>query len=227
MIKAYIDESGNLGRGGKYFVLAAAVFDTEKGVVRARRIIRKEQQIVAKERAASEIQELKSCSLNFVQRQRILNKLTSKADVDIFYLVVDKEKVALLQQQKPKNLVYNYFAKLLTDKIFEKYSGDFYIVFDQRATAVKSMNSLTDYITINAYTSFPLVHQEVLVSQKDSKTEYNLQTADLVAGTIYKAYNQQKSHFIRLLSGRVISASEFPRTGFRGGFLGPNGKLPC
>lgn len=225
MIQVYIDESGNLGRGGRYFVLAATVFDTEKGVVRARRIVRKEQQLVAKENVASEIQELKSCSLNFVQRQRILNKLTSKADVDIFYLVVDKEKVALLQQQKPKNLVYNYFAKLLTDRIFEKYNGDFRVIFDQRATAVKSMNSLTDYITINAYTSFSLVHQEVSVSQKDSKTEYNLQTADLVAGTIYKAYNQQKPHFIKLLSERIVSASEFPRTGFRGSFLNANGKL--
>lgn len=227
MVQVYIDESGDLGRGGKYFVLAATAFDTDKGVVRARRIIRKEQQLIAKERNLAIVREIKSCSLDFVQRQRILNKLTLKADVDIFYLVADKEKVALLQQQKPKNLVYNYFAKLLTDKIFEKYNDDFRVVFDQRTTAVKSMNSLTDYITINAYTYHSHVERNVQVSQRDSRTEYNLQVADLVAGTIYKAYHQQKQHFLKLISERIIGASEFPKAQFRGSFLDANGKLLC
>lgn len=219
MIQAYIDESGNMGRGGKYFVLAAAVFDIEKGSTRVKRVIRKEQQIIAKERRWSSVREIKSCSIKFPQRQRILNKLISKADVDIFYLVVDKPQVTLLQQGKPKNLVYNYFAKLLTDAIFKKYSGDFRIVFDQRATAVKSMNSLTDYITINAYTAFNLVQNQVEVLQRDSKTENNLQAADLIAGTIYKAYNQQQPHFLNLIKSRIVNASEFPSSKFQGELL--------
>lgn len=48
MIRVFIDESGNLGRGGKYFVLAAAVFDTPQGAKRAARLIRKEQIRLAK-----------------------------------------------------------------------------------------------------------------------------------------------------------------------------------
>ena len=42
MITTYIDESGNLGRGGgEYFVLAAVAFNTEQGNIRAERTIRK------------------------------------------------------------------------------------------------------------------------------------------------------------------------------------------
>ncbi len=219
MIQAYIDESGNMGCGGKYFVLAAVVFDTEKGAARIKRLIRKEQQLIAKERQCAYINEIKSFSLNFPQRQRILNKMTAKADIDIFCLVVDKPQVTLLRQQKPKNLVYNYFAKLLTDAIFKKYNGDFRVIFDQRATAVKSMNSLTDYITINAYTSFNLVQNQVEVLQRDSKTEYNLQAADLVAGTIYKAYNRQQTHFLHLIHERIINLSEFPGAQFEGSLI--------
>ncbi len=219
MITAYIDESGNMGCGGKYFVLAAAVFDTAKGLTRAKRIIRKEQQLLAKERNYDTIQEIKSCTLKFPERQRILNKLTAKPDIDIFYLVVDKTQVTLLQEQKPKNLVYNYFAKLLTDAIFQRYHGDFRIVFDQRSTAVKSMNSLTDYITINAYTTSNLVRHYVEVFQRDSKTEYNLQVADLIAGTVYKAYHRQQPHFLNLIKSRIVNLGEFPYSQFDGSLI--------
>lgn len=216
MIQVFIDESGNMGRGGKYFVLAAVVFDTPKGATRVKRIIHKEQQRVAKEASSTKINELKSYQLTFSQRQRILSKMTSKADVDIFYLVVDKPFVTLLQQGKPKNLVYNYFAKLLTDEIFKKYNGDFRVIFDQRTTTVKSMNSLVDYISLNAYTSFDLVRSDVTVLQKDSKTENNLQAADLVAGTIYRAYDRGQPHFLQLIHHRVVNASEFPQAKFQG-----------
>lgn len=92
MIRVFIDESGNLGRGGQYFVLAAAVFDTPQGIKRAARLIRKTQIMLAKDKLIPIIEEIKSCRLSVPQRQRILNKLVAKADIDIFYLVVDKEK---------------------------------------------------------------------------------------------------------------------------------------
>lgn len=219
MIRVFIDESGDLGRGGKYFVLAAAVFDTPQGIKRAARIIRKEQVRLAKARSIPAVEEVKSCRLTVPERQRILTKLVSKADIDIFYLVVDKTKVDLLRQGKPKNLVYNYFAKLLTDQIFSKYNDDFLVTFDQRSTAVKSMNSLIDYITINAYTQHQHVDRNVRVEQNDSKTYNNLQAADVLAGTIAQAYNLQSRHFLSMIKERVVKADEFPRSTFEGGLI--------
>ncbi len=216
MIRVFIDESGNMGRGGQYFVLAAVVCDTDKGDQRIKRIIRKEQQIIAKDRMIPEIEEIKSSFLTFPQRQRILNKIVARTDVDLYYLVVDKNQVELLQYKKPKNLVYNYFAKLLTDKVFAKYNDNFSIIFDQRSTSVKSMHSLIDYITINAYTLFHQVENNVEVRQMDSKTSYNLQAADILAGTIYQAYVSQKRHFLELIKRNVINANEFPKCCFAG-----------
>lgn len=221
MVRAFIDESGNLGRGGKYFVLAAAVFDTGQGAKRASRLIRKEQLYFAKSKPTPTIEEIKSCHLSVPQRQHILTKLISKADIDVFYLVVDKQKVDLLRQNKPKNLVYNYFAKLLTDQIFSRYNDDFVVIFDQRSTAVKSMNSLVDYITINAYTQHQHVNHEIQVEQRDSKTQNNLQTADILAGTIAQAYSYQNCHFLNMLQERIVKADEFPRSTFEGGLLSP------
>lgn len=219
MITAYIDESGNLGRGGDYFVLAAIVYDNLKGENRIKRIIRKEQQLIAEEHQFDSTTEIKSSSLSFKQRQRIINKMTSRADVDFYYLVVYKKNATLLNQGKPKNLVYNYFAKLLTDMIFAKYNDNFKIVFDQRSTCVQSMNSLPDYITINAYTRHNHVDKEVTVIQRDSKTLENLQAADVLAGTVYHAYTYRHAHFLKMVGSRVIKKDEFPMNNFKGSLL--------
>ena len=219
MITAYIDESGNLGRGGDYFVLAAVVFDNESGKNRVKRIIRREQQLVAEENHSNRYYEIKSSKLSFTRRQRIINKITSRADVDLYYLVVYKKNATLLRQSKPKNLIYNYFAKLLTDMIFAKYNNNFEIIFDQRATCVESMNSLPDYITINAYTRHNHVNREVTVIQRDSKTLENLQAADVISGTVYHAYTYAHPHFLNMIKPRVIKMDEFPRNNFKGSLL--------
>ncbi|MCQ2049874.1 MAG: DUF3800 domain-containing protein [Candidatus Saccharibacteria bacterium] len=219
MITAYIDESGNLGRGGNYFVLAAIVYDNQKGENRVKRIIKKEQQLLAKENQVAGLAEIKSCSLSFAQRQRILNKIVSRADNDIYYLAIYKKNVTLLNQDKPKNLVYNYFAKILTDMIFAKYNDDFRIIFDQRSTCVKSMNSLPDYIKIGAYTNHNHADKNVEVTQRDSKTLFNLQAADIIAGTVYHAYKNSNIHFLNMIKPRVVKKDEFPRNNFEGTLL--------
>lgn len=219
MITAYIDESGNLGRGGDYFVLAAIVYDNKKGENRIKRIIKKEQQLLAKENQTASLSEIKSWSLSFSQRQRILNKIVSRADNDIYYLAIYKKNVTLLNQDKPKNLVYNYFAKILTDMIFAKYNDDFRIIFDQRSTCVESMNSLPDYITIGAYTNHNHADKNVEVLQRDSKTLYNLQAADVIAGTVYYAYKDSRKHFLDIICSRVVKKDEFPRNNFKGSLL--------
>ena len=219
MITAYIDESGNLGRGGDYFVLAAIVYDNKKGENRIKRIIKKEQQLLAKENQTASLSEIKSWSLSFSQRQRILNKIVSRADNDIYYLAIYKKNVTLLNQDKPKNLVYNYFAKILTDMIFAKYNDDFRIIFDQRSTCVESMNSLPDYITIGAYTNHNHADKNVEVLQRDSKTLYNLQAADIIAGTVYYAYKDSRKHFLDIIGSRVVKKDEFPRNNFKGSLL--------
>lgn len=218
MIRVYVDESGNMGAEGEYFVLAAVVFKTEKSEVRARRLIRKEQRLgAAGEKLRKVRREVKFSKMKFEQRQRVLNGIAREESVDVFYFVAYKPRCALLMAGKKKNLIYNYFSKLLMERVFRRYDDDFEIVFDQRATAVKSMNSLTEYIQISAYVDFPnLTGKRVTVNQADSRTNFLLQVADVVAGAAAQAYTLGNRHFLEILGRKIKAIDEFPKKGFRG-----------
>ena len=222
----YVDESGNMGAEGEYFVLAAAVFKTEKSEARVRRAIRREQRL----RTDGELllvprREVKFSRMRFEQRQRLLNEIAGE-EVDVFYFVAYKRRCSLLMAGKKKNLIYNYFSKLLMERVFRRYDDDFEIVFDQRATAVKSMNSLTEYIQISAYVDFPnLTGKRVTVMQADSRTNFLLQAADVVAGAAAQAYSLGNRHFLEILGRRVKAIDEFPRRGFVGSLKLGIGKL--
>ncbi len=217
MIKVFVDESGNMGASGKYFVLAAVIVKNMKAENRLKRIIRREQVLDASgQEIKKKREEVKFSKMKFSQRQRILNKM-SREDLDVYYFVAYKPMVSLMQQGKTKNLIYNYFSKLLMEKIFKRYDDDFEIIFDQRSTAVKSMNSLTDYIEISAYAEFPnLVGRKISVNQADSKTNLLLQAADVVAGAGAQAYALYNRHFLEILGGKIMAMVEFPKRGFVG-----------
>ena len=228
MIKVFIDESGNMGSDGEYFVLAAIVVKTDKAEVRLKRLVRREQMRDAKgarlERAKK--QELKFSKMKFPQRQRIIEKIAREPEVDVYYFVAFKPKVTLLTEGRGKNLVYNYFSKLLMERIFKRYSDDFEIIFDQRSTAVRSMRSLTDYIKISAYVEFPnLAGKKITVNQADSKTNLLLQAADVVAGAGWQAYSLHNLHFLEMLGAKIKMIDEFPKGGFVGSLKLSIGKL--
>ena len=84
MIHVYIDESGNLGKSGRYFVLAAAVFRDDKSNKKAKRLVRKTQ-------ARQKCKEIKSSRLGFVERQELLNRLIKIEEFECFYLVIQKQ----------------------------------------------------------------------------------------------------------------------------------------
>lgn len=227
MIRVFVDESGNMGAEGDYFVLSAVVFKTEKVEARVKRMVRKEQMLSDMgERVLVPKTELKFSRLKFVQRQRILAALSREEDFDVFYFVAYKPKVGMLLAGRQKNLVYNYFSKLLMERVFKRYNDDFEIVFDQRATAVKSMNSLTEYIQISAYVDFPnLTGKRVSVNQADSRTNFLLQVADVVAGAAGQAYRLGNRHYLEILGRRIKAIDEFPRRGFVGSQKMSIGKL--
>ena len=218
MIRVFVDESGNMGRSGKYFVLAGLVVKTEKQRNRIERMIRREQLLDEKgRRLETKKDEIKFSRMKFEQRQRIANKIAGEWEINIHYFVAYKPMVELLREGKTKNLVYNYFSKLLMERIFKRYDDDFEIIFDQRSTAVKSMNSLTDYIEISAYADFPnLVGKSIAVKQADSRTNELLQAADVIAGAAAQAYALHNLHYLEILGGKVMTLQEFPKRGFIG-----------
>lgn len=208
MLRIYIDESGDLGnRGSSFFVMAAVVFLNDSATKRGSRLVRKM-------RKKMEVEELKSSRMSFSERQELLNRLMIIEDIELFYFIAEKSRVSLLQNNYLANLIYNYFAKLLVDEIFARYNEKMRIIFDARTTKVQSMNSLKDYLLINAYANFAKKSDEVEIEQEDSRLVNNLQLADLVSGTVYQAYTRKKRHFLDILRRKICSANEFPEASF-------------
>jgi hypothetical protein len=212
MTRVFIDESGNLGRGGRFFVLAAAVFLTRQAAKSASRYVRKMQKCMGYDGAP--LTELKSCKMQFTERQTLLNDLMRRENLEFYYLVIEKARVSLLHANYPQNLVYNYFTKLLVDEIFAAHKGKIQITLDERSTKIKSANSLRDYLLIDAYANFGKKRDEIEIEQADSRAVYNLQLADLLAGTVYQAYTRQQRHFLDIIGRKIRSANEFPEASF-------------
>ena len=220
MKRVFVDESGNMGRDGQYFVLAALLVETPQAEIKLKRLIREEQirgNLGEKLKKEERREELKFSRLRFSQRQRVVERIAKIDGIGLFYFVAYKPMVTLLQDGKGKNLIYNYFSKLLMRKIFKRYADDFEVIFDQRSTAVKSMNSLADYIEISAYTEFPMLKgKKIRVAQGDSKTNCLLQAADMVAGAAAQAYRMGNLHFLEILGYKIKVLEEFPKRGFSG-----------
>lgn len=207
MLRIYIDESGDLGSGSRFFVMAAVVFLSDIANKKGSRLVRKM-------RKRMKAEELKSNRMTFAERQAIINRLMSIGGLYFFYFIAEKNQVSLLRGGYSKNLIYNYFAKLLVDEIFKTYREKMRIIFDARTTKVQSMNSLKDYLLIDAYANFKKRHDEVEIEQEDSRAVNNLQLADLISGTVYQAYTRGKRHFLDIIGRKVCSANEFPAASF-------------
>lgn len=212
MTRVFIDESGNLGRGGRFFVLAAIVFLTRQSAKKASRYVHKMQKRLGAK--GSPLAELKSCRMSFVERQMLLNGLMASGDIEFYYLAIEKARVSLLQNGYPQNLIYNYFTKLLVDDIFAAHRNKIQITLDERSTKIKSANSLRDYLLIDAYANFNKKRDEIEILQADSRMVNNLQLADLIAGTVYQAYTRHQRHFLDLMRCKIRSANEFPEKDF-------------
>lgn len=211
MISVFLDESGNLGNGGEFFTIAAVAFSQTKGQNRLKRLMKRA--CLDYSPNGKPLLELKANQLTFPQKQDILNKIAVRADHEIFYITAQKKYVTMLQQGRDKNLVYNYLAGILVMEIIRKYNDDICLNFDQRTTKVASMNSLKDYIRIKAYTTGRFQHT-LHIGQYDSRSMYNLQTADILAGIINGSYVRTSKHLLSIIEARLESKIQFPKEKF-------------
>jgi hypothetical protein len=211
MINVFLDESGNLGKGGEFFTIAAVAFSQPKGQIRLKRLMKK--LCLTYSLDGVPLRELKANGLSFPQKQEVLRRIALRADHEIFYITAQKRHVTMLQQGRDKNLVYNYLAGILALEIIKKYNDDICLKFDQRTTKVASMNSLKDYVKLKAYTTGSFQHS-IEANQFDSHSIYNLQTADILAGTINGSYVRQNRHLLQIIEQRLEAKIEFPITKF-------------
>lgn len=217
MVKISIDETGNLGEGGgDYFVIAASVMKTPEAQKKTARLIRETQ----KKRFGVFRKEIKFSEMNFEERVDILNQIALIDNVYIYYIAIYKPNAAILRKLS-HNLAYNYFSGMLIDRIVSDFNEDIKVVFDQRSTAIKSQNSLLEYITIRAATN-PNFNHTIFVTQKDSRSSKRLQFADVIAGAIGSFYRHSgDTSLISIIEPKIIKyhCEEYPEANFINPFL--------
>ena len=110
----FVDESGDLGTKGRYFIIT--LFAPQK----SKRISNFMRKFCAK----NSLQEVKASQLSFPQKQLIFNKLCSANDYTISYIVADKLNIDNKKILEDKNLCYNYLFSFLVKKTIKSTQED-------------------------------------------------------------------------------------------------------
>ena len=193
MYKIYVDESGNLGPQGRFFVIGT--FCTADG----KRI----RNILKRHCAKHGLDEFKNRSATFTDRQDIINKIRQSEDHEVAYICVDKHNIQNKKLLEDNNLLFNYtFGFLMKELVSRHHGDDLRVTIDNRNQKVMSINSLGDYVRIKAITSWGYSNN-MDFHYCDSKDDRLVQAADLVAGTVLERYKLGKEHLYSRLSPAV------------------------
>ncbi|MCP1185105.1 DUF3800 domain-containing protein [Paenibacillus sp. 1781tsa1] len=205
------DESGNLGTGGRYFIIAAIC--VKDNISPLKNVIKK---AVLKTKETfpnySDVNEIKASHSTQIIKDYFLNKIVSK-DIEIKYIVADKlhVKKALLQDE---NLLYNYMLQILISPIAQnKSTKDLFINLDQRSIKVNSLNSFSEYIKLELIYKKDL-NINIDVKYYESQNSYAIQAADFVANAIYSKYEKNEDYFYNIIKPKITNIELFPRGSF-------------
>lgn len=201
MVTVFVDESGDLGKKGRYFVIAMLVPQRGKRIVNFMKKFCLKYGLI----------EVKAAQLSFPQKQRIFDRLTSANDYTISYIVLDKYNIDNHKLFEDKNLFYNYLFSFLIKKTIKSVNQDISILLDNHSTKVKSINSLCDYIKIKALTQWGYKHN-LSIKYTNSEDSKVVQAADIVANSIYAKYTYGKDHFYNMLT--ISESIKFPESKF-------------
>lgn len=201
-MKIFIDESGDLGRKGRYFVIAALLPTNSK---RIKNIIRR---CCVEFGTTKPLDEIKGTLLGLPQRQKLINAILAKDDFRIAYIVADKNFLIPELSQR-KSICFNYLTQHLLRPIIKKTNEDIDLILDNRNIRVASGNTLRNYLEIEAITKWGYKNK-ILLRYLDSKESKNLQAVDVIANTIFQKYERDLSHAYRLLLPQIRYGKRFP-----------------
>lgn len=205
------DESGNLGRKGRYFTIACVEASNVQPI---KNVMKKGILKVKKEfpRYAG-CNEIKASDSSPPVKDYLLRKILSK-DIEIRYIVADLHhtKQELIDDE---NLLYNYMLQFLIIPAARKPGiNQLEINIDKRTIKVKSVNSFQDYIKVKLNYEMNL-NVDVKVNYFESHNSYAIQAADFVANIVNSYYEYKNNHyFYEILKEKVCQRELFPRHNF-------------
>ena len=213
MIDIFIDESGNLGKRERFFVISVIRFKSDADYKKWKNLAKG----VVKN--ASRLKEIKSSVMSYASKKRILQMIERKSiGFNVWLGIIDTNHKHYVKHfitgDHSKELAFNYtlknlFERYLARKIQKKY---LVVCADQRNTKTGSKYSLGEYLTVELIHNDSIQLQSVSVQYCDSKDDYGVQLADLVANIAYTKfeYNQSRHLFDTYVKPNVLGEFRYP-----------------
>lgn len=219
-INLFIDESGNLGSQGRFFLICAldVNYNNLKTVSRrVGRIINKYK----KGKGMPKSKEIKGWKLKEDDRVDLINKILLK-DIKVRYIVLDLKKTTmLLEKSDDKNACYNYLIQLLIKRIIKKHKDidKINIYLDNRSVKIGNRLSLKPYLynklILEQFEKKKNIKRiEFNINYLESESCYLIQCADIISNSLFKKYNNNNNIFYKIIKKYIIFESKFPSKNF-------------
>lgn len=189
----YIDESGDLGKGSKYFIIGAIIVDDyiklERSITKIRRKFKKE---------LGNFQEIKgNKTKNFIIK-KLLTKVNS-LNSEIFIIVFDKKDKYKINYKNDFNVLYDIIASELAKEI--KITKSTLIIVDTCKPKKKLVNNFNqrflDKINNSKNHQINIIHQ-------NSINQKGLQVIDVIVWAVFQYMEHNNSEFIDLIENKKI-----------------------
>ncbi len=206
-----IDESGNLGSSGRYFVIAAIDTYNYKSLYNIMHTKIGLAKKIFPELTKLHIHEIKAKDAYPCIKYHLLECITKK-ELKISYIVAD------LYHVKPKlladkNIFYNFMMKLLLDSIITTFKNGEHIniLCDNKTTKVASANTFEEYIKLHFLydKDFDIIFNVEYIDS-DSRYAYPIQAADYIANAIYGYYEFNDSSYYNIFLKKIHKINTFP-----------------
>ncbi len=220
VVNLYIDESGNLGSAGRYFLICA--LDVNAGVCSS--ISKRAGRVIGRFKKKKEIPktvELKGWSLTNEDRQELIDQILFKG-ISVRYIVLDLQQTTmLLAKPDDKNACYNYLIQLIVKGIINENPkvGKINLYMDNRSVKIGNRLSLKPYlynklVLEQLETKHTVNRIEFEINYFESDSCYLIQWADVISNSLYKKYNSNIDEFYNKIKPYIIFESKFPAKNF-------------
>ena len=193
----YIDESGNLGKGDRYFIITVVRFKTKADYRKWKIIVKKFLDKYPFLVARKDKQEIKGYKMLYKIRKEIMNAIQG-IDFDIYYAVIDTNhphyKNKFIQTSASKEIPFNYTLGKLFNRYIAKHINveKVFINIDERRVKTGAKHNLAEYLSVLAIDNKDYRCNEVQMRYCDSTTVYGVQLADFISNTLYQFYESEK-----------------------------------
>ena len=203
----YLDESGALNNKPKerYFVIGALVTEDDS---HRRKLKNLYGRLFVEHCLPNGFEELHANVLSFPIKQDILKRLNKLGCFHLDYLVADKNHL-IPSLFKEKNICYNYLVGRLVKKCILSYHESVTILIDNHSIKTTSLNSLKDYLLIEARTRWRF-DWPIQVEMFNSKKCKGVQLVDVVSNAVFAKYNYNAEHLYNLCESNFRHRKKFP-----------------